>query len=100
MQVRFRTQKLKREYEDARRAVRAYGDAVGRRYIERVNIIQSALDIDQLQRLPAIDCHPLKKNRKGDWAITLIGRMRLIFTLHGDNLEIAQIEKVSKHYGQ
>ncbi len=100
MEVRFRTRKLKREYEDSKKAVQAYGQAVARRYVERINIIKSADDIEQLEKLPAIDCHPLKGDRKGEWAITLIGRVRLIFTLHGEDLEIARIEEVSKHYGE
>jgi len=42
--------------------------------------------------------HPLKGNRHGQFAVSLTGFYRLIFTLHGDALEIANIEQVSKHY--
>jgi proteic killer suppression protein len=100
MKVGFRTRMLKREYENSKQAIQAHGQAAARRYVERINIIKSAVDIEQLQKLPAIGCHPLKGDRKGEWAITLIGRVRLIFTLHGEDLEIARIEEVSKHYGE
>lgn len=99
MEVRFRTRKLEREYERSKEASKAYGPQVGRRYVERVNIIKSATSIEQLEKLPAIECHPLKGDRKGQWSVTLTGQMRLIFTLHGENLETARIEEVSKHYG-
>jgi len=100
MEVTFRTRKLEREYVCSKKAVQAYGETVARRYIDRINIIKSARDIEDLKRLPGIKCHPLKEDRKGQWAITLIGRVRLIFTLHGDNLEIVRIEEVStQHYG-
>jgi proteic killer suppression protein len=99
MDVTFRTRKLQREYEHSKKAIQAYGRAVARRYIERIDIIKSATDVKQLEGLPAIDCHPLKGDRKGEWSITLIGRVRLIFTLQGENLEIARIKEVSKHYG-
>ena len=98
MEVTFRTHKLEREYVCAKKAVQAYGAKVARRYIDRINIIKHAADIEELKRLPRIECHPLKEDRKGQWSITLIGRMRVIFTLQGENLEIVQIKEVSKHY--
>lgn len=100
MQVEFRTKALRKQYEKGSHAIRAYGQMIGRRYIQRINIMKSATDIEQLQTLPVIHCHPLKKNRKGDWAIKLADRARLIFTLHGDELQIARIEEVdTQHYG-
>jgi len=99
MLVEYRTHKLQREYQRSGRAVREYGKAVAQRYVGRINIIKGATDIEELERLPAIDCHPLHGDRRGEWSITLIGRVRLIFTLQGDNLEVARIKEVSKHYG-
>lgn len=99
MDVTFRTRKLEREYEDSKKAIRTYGKTLAMRYVERINIIKHATNIEQIEKLPGIDCHPLKGDRKGEWSIKLIGRMRLIFTLHGENLEIAHIKEVSKHYG-
>lgn len=66
MEVRFRTRKLRHEYEDAKKAIQAHGQAVARRYIERINIIKSAVDIEQLEKLPVINCHPLKGDRTGE----------------------------------
>jgi len=98
MEVTFRTHKLEREYLCSKKAVQAYGETVARRYIERINIIKHATDIEELESLPGINCHPLKGDRKGKWAINLTGYMRLIFTLHGENFEVVRIEGVSKHY--
>lgn len=99
MEVRFRTRKLEREYLESKRALRAYGEAVARRYVERVNVIKHVVDIEQLEMLPGLDCHALKGDRAGQWAVKLTGRVRLIFTLHGEDLELVRIEEVSKHYG-
>ena len=99
MEIAFRTRKLKRQYERSADAIRAYGDEVGRRYIGRINIMKLARDIEELRQLPAVHCHPLTGDRAGQWAITLTGFHRLIFTLEGDRLEIAMIAEVSTHYG-
>lgn len=98
MEIQFRTRKLQRQYEDGREAKKAFGDEVARRYIQRINIIKKTSDIEELQRLPALRCHPLKGSHQGQWALSLTGFYRLIFTLIGERLEIVRIEEVSKHY--
>lgn len=100
MEVRFRTKKLQRQYEQANEAKRAFGATVARKYIQRVNIIKSAENLDELRKLPGLRCHELKGNRRGQWAINLTGFFRLIFCLEGVQLHIARIEEVSKHYDQ
>ncbi|MDK2970559.1 MAG: hypothetical protein PWP23_314 [Candidatus Sumerlaeota bacterium] len=102
MLVTFRTSKLRKQYEQSKEAEKAYGREVARRYIERINIIKQAHNIDELcalpRPLPGLRCHALKGDRKGQWAINLTGFHRLIFTLEGDQLQVARIEEVSKHY--
>ena len=98
MRIAFRTHKLQREYEHSREAVRAYGDQVARKYVERISIIKAARDINELQQMTVLRCHPLTGDRAGQWAVRLTGFYRLIFTLDGEYLEIAMIEEVSKHY--
>lgn len=99
MEIRFRTRKLRREYQDYQEAERSYGAQVARRYIERVNIIKQVRDIEELKLLPGLRCHELKGDRRGQWAVNLTGFYRLILSLEGDLLEIARIDEVSKHYG-
>jgi len=99
LEIAFRTRKLEREYREYARAVKSYGPEVARRYIQRINIIKQAQDIEELKSLPALRCHSLRGNYRGEYAIKLTGFYRLIFTLKGNALEIAQIEEVSKHYG-
>lgn len=99
MEVIFRTRKLRKCYLESQLAIRTWGYEVGQRYIQRIDIIQEARDINELCQLPALDCHPLKGSRKGQYAVSLTGFWRLIFTLHGERLEIVQVEEVSKHYG-
>jgi proteic killer suppression protein len=99
VQVEFRTKKLQKQYQQSKKAIRAYGERVAGRYVSRINIIKVAKDIEELKRMPVLHCHQLKGDRQGQWAITLIGRNRLVFTLQGEGLEIVRIEEVSKHYG-
>ncbi|MFH1007976.1 MAG: type II toxin-antitoxin system RelE/ParE family toxin [Candidatus Latescibacterota bacterium] len=98
MEVQFRTRRLRKQYEHSKEAEKAYGRDVARRYIQRVEIMKKARHIEELRSLPGLDCHSLKGNRQGQWAVKLTGFTRLIFTLEGERLEVARIEEVSKHY--
>jgi proteic killer suppression protein len=72
---------------------------VARKYIQRIQLLQAAESLDELLHLPGLDCHPLKGDRAGRYAVKLTGSVRLLFTLKGDKLDIIRIEEVSKHYG-
>jgi len=99
LQVRFRNNKLQKQYEKSAEAEKAYGKQVARKFIMRVNTLKSAKDFNELFSLPGWDFHPLKGNRKGEYAIKLTGFWRLIITNDGDTFDIAKIEEVSDHYG-
>ena len=99
MEIRFRTNKLAKQYANHREAERVYGKHIARKFIQRVNIIKTVRDIEELKQLPGLRCHNLRGSRKEQWAVKLTGFYRLIFTLEGDYMEIAKIEEVSKHYG-
>jgi len=96
--VNFRTRKLEKCFLHSKQAHREFGDQVGRKYIQRINIIKSINSFDELKRLPGLRCHPLKGDRAGQYAINLTGFYRLIFTVEGETLNIAMIEEISKHY--
>ncbi|TMS94092.1 plasmid maintenance system killer [Pseudoalteromonas sp. S201] len=98
MEIDFRTNKLEKCFKESRLANREFGDQVGRKYIQRINLIKAAKDLDEVKKLPGLRCHPLKGDRKGQFAVNLTGFYRLIFTVEGDKLSIAMIEEVSKHY--
>lgn len=86
METRFKSKSLQRQYEFSKEAFKAYGEQVGTKYIQRINIIKKSKDIEELKSIRPFRCHPLKGDRRGEWSITLTGFYRLIFTLHGENL--------------
>jgi len=99
LEIRFRTNKLQKQYENHKEAEKAYGSQVARKYNMRVGILKSAKTFDDLYKIPSFKFHPLKGNRKGEYAIKLTGYWRLIITNDGDTFDIAKIEEVSDHYG-
>jgi proteic killer suppression protein len=99
VEVTFATKKLEKCYLDHLQGCRAWGPEVGRKYIQRIDLMQEAADMAEVRKLPGLECHPLKGNRKGQFGVTLHGRWRIIFSLRGDKAMIIRVEEVSKHYG-
>lgn len=99
LEVTFRTKKLQKSYESYREAQKNFGDQVARKFILRVNTFHKARNFDEIRRLPALDCHELKGKYKGQWAVKLTGRYRLIFEIAGELNDELRVLEVSNHYG-
>lgn len=98
MEVGFKTNRLRRNYEESSRAVQDWGEEVARKYIIRVNELRRIEDLNGAYQIRAMRLHPLKGDRRGRLSIRLTGRWRLIVT-RGDTEESVIIEEVSNHYG-
>ena len=98
LEIRFKTKKLEKQYTNHKEAERAFGKDVARKFIQRIAILKSAKNFDDLFKISILKIHPLKGPREGEFAIKLTGFYRLIITNDGDVFDIAKIEEVSKHY--
>lgn len=58
-----------------------------------------ARTLDELKKLPGLRCHPLSGQWQGKWAITVVGRYRLTFTVEGESEDLIRILEVTNHYG-
>jgi len=99
VEVRFRTKKLGRCYENYQAGCREWGPEVARKYVQRIDLLQEASSMDEIRKLPGLDCHLLKGRRIGQYGITLHDRWRLIIRLEPEMNEIIWVKEVSKHYG-
>jgi proteic killer suppression protein len=99
VEVEFATKKLEKCYREFAAGVRAWGRAVARKYIQRVDILMEAANIDEIRRIPELGWHPLKGDKKGQFAMILHDRWRLTISLRGTKARIVRVEEVSKHYG-
>ena len=98
MEVRFRSSGLRRAYKKQAVGVRLWGSGVAKRYVNRIDIIQASETTGDLRKIPQLLFHELKGTRKRQYALTLIGRWRLIVSVNETAKEVT-IEEVSNHYG-
>ena len=97
MEVIFRTNRLRRNYEESSRATRQWGADVGRRYITRVNQLYAVRDFRAAYNIRSLRLHPLRGSRRGELSIYLTGQWRLIVTI-GDSERQVIVSEVSNHY--
>ena len=76
MIVRFRNQTLKERYEDVNKASREWGPRVARRYVQRIEQIEATPTFHSLFAICSLRLHPLQGDRRGQYALTLVGRYR------------------------
>ena len=99
MEVTFRTTKLRKCYEGQAAAQRAWGVAVARAYVRCIEILKAVETLQAVAAFRHLRLHPLTGDRKGQYAVTLHDRWRLIFTVHGTPPNRVHIEEVTIHYG-
>ncbi len=97
MEVSFRTSKLRKAYEEADRAYREWGKDVGRKYVQRVEVLHNMPTFEGIKQIQAYRTHPLKGQRAGEWALDLTGNMRIIVAPSEDGTSV-EVKEVSKHY--
>ena len=84
MEIRFRNRRLQRAFEQRNRAIREWGPVTGPRYTERVRTLRRTERVEHLYEIRPLDFHPLSGDRRGQHAIRLTGRVRLIVTVEGE----------------
>ena len=97
VRVVFASRQLEQSYLDVSRATREWGQSLGLQYIQRVKVSIAADNLHELGRSRALRLHPLKGNRRGEWAMMLQGRWRLIIEPIGEHA--VRVKEVSAHYG-
>lgn len=97
MLVKFRTRQLERRFERSKEAERAWGAVVGRKYVQRILLLQSAETLGDLMSARSLRCHPLKGKRAGTYGVNLTGSMRLIVRFENTDESVVVTEVTDYH---
>lgn len=79
MEIIFGNEKLRKCCTSINKAIREWGDVRGRLVMRRLDQIRWAENLKDLMTLPQANCHPLKGNREGQFAVNVEHPFRLIF---------------------
>ena len=79
MDIRFRTAKLQKIFNEEKRLNREYGNQMARKIMMRMAVLEAAEDLSLVPREPPPRCHQLTADRRGQFAVDLEQPYRLIF---------------------
>ena len=98
MDVSYKTQKLKKTCTDATACEKCYGLKMAVLIFKRIAEIQASPSVEFMIEYRLGRCHPLKNNRKGQYAVDLLQPYRLIFEKQGDVIQIARIIEITDYH--
>lgn len=78
MKIAFRTNKLEKQLTKANEMQRAFG-TIARKVNQRMQELISSQNLEIMKTIPAANCHELKGDRKGEFAVDISGNYRIIF---------------------
>jgi len=83
MEIDYRKNKLRKQCSTASEIKRAFG-VRAKKVSDRLDEITSSPNLEVLMQIPAANCHPLKADKAGEWAVDISGNFRIIFEITDD----------------
>jgi proteic killer suppression protein len=79
MEIQFKSSRMQKVCNGERESVREWGLPNARKLRQRLTELQAAETLEDMRKLPAARCHPLKGDRAGQFAVDLAHPFRLVF---------------------
>jgi plasmid maintenance system killer protein len=78
VEILYRTNKLKEKLTVAHKMQKAFG-AMAKKVSQRMSELKAAPNLEVMKTIPGANCHQLKGDRQGEFAVDISGNFRLIF---------------------
>jgi len=98
LDITYKTRKLEKICTDAKVAEKAHGREMTELIHQRIDEITAADTVEIMIQFHIGRCHPLKHDRKGQYAIDLVHPYRLVFEKHGNTIQIAHILEIVDYH--
>ncbi len=98
MDITYKTRKLEKICTDAKAAEKAHGREMADIIHQRIDEITAAETVEMMIQFHIGRCHPLRQNRKGQYAVDLVHPYRLVFEKHGNTIQIAHILEIIDYH--
>ena len=98
MEITYKTSKLKKICTDAMAAEKAHGREMAEKIHQRIDEITAADNVEMMIKFHIGRCHPLKHDRKGQYAVDLVHPYRLVFEKHGNSIQIVHILEIIDYH--
>ena len=98
MKVTYKNKRIEKVCTNAVEAEKKYSREMAEKIQSRIDLIEAAESIDMMVQYRMGRCHPLQGNRKGQYAVDLVHPFRLVFEVHEDEIQIANIIEIVDYH--
>lgn len=98
LDITYKNKSIKKVCTDAKTAEKTYGQEMAEKIHQRIDEISAADTVEMMVQFRIGRCHPLKQNRKGQYAMDLVHPYRLVFEKNGDEIQIANILEIVDYH--
>lgn len=98
MQIQYKSNRIEKICTNAYEAEKKYGTEMAEKIHLRVDQISAAISVEMMIQYKIGRCHPLKGNRKNQYALDLVHPYRLIFEKMGNEIQIANIMEIVDYH--
>ncbi len=98
MEITYKNNRIKKVCTDAKIAEKTYGREMTEKIHQRIDEIAAADTVEIMIQFRIGRCHPLKQNRKGQYAVDLVHPYRLVFEKKGNEIQIANILEIVDYH--
>lgn len=98
MEIEYRSSRIRKVCTNAHEAELKHGIKMAAVIHQRIDEISASPSIEMLVQYRIGRCHPLKGNRKEQYAMDLVQPYRLIFEKKGSSTEVARITEIIDYH--
>ena len=98
MEITYKSRKIEKVCTIASEAEKKYGLEMAEKIHQRIDEIDASDTIEEMVQFHIGRCHPLKGNRKGQYAMDLVHPYRLVFEKIGNEIQIANVMEIVDYH--
>jgi len=98
LQIEYKNSRIKKVCTDAYEAEKKHGKEMAEKIHMRIDQISAALSVEMMIQYRIGRCHPLKGNRKNQYAVDLVHPYRLVFEKVEDQIQIVSITEIIDYH--
>ena len=98
MHITYKSKKIEKICTNVQEATKAYGNRMAELIDQRIGEISSTDTVEMMIQFHIGRCHPLKGDRKEQYAVDLVHPHRLVFERKGKEIQIANIVEIVDYH--
>ncbi len=98
MEITYKSRRIEKVCTLASEAEKKYGLEMAEKIHQRIDEIAASDTVEEMVKFHIGRCHPLKGNRKGQYAMDLVHPYRLVFERKGNEIQIANVMEIVNYH--